>query len=331
MDFYKTLGVEKNATEDEIKKAYRKLAIKFHPDKAPAGKEDEYTQKFQKITEANEVLSSPEKREIYDRQGIEGLKNPQQNPFAGDFSDFFRNFASFGVPQRQQRKNSDTVFQLDLTLKDTYKGTTKKIKITKQAIVDQKGEIIKENLEKTWGPCKSCKGQGMTMKIIQNGPMIQQFQQNCDDCSGNGVSLLKGFKIKEVSEIINIDIPKGLNNGEQRRFDKQGNCSPGVIPGDIVVVFRVADCNGFTRNGLNLEYTHPTSLSEALCGGSFNLVMLDDNFITINFDFITMKNGQVEKKMVPNLGFNGGNLVISFSITFPDLTEKQRQSLKLMF
>lgn len=327
MDCYKELGVEKNAGNDDIKKAYRSLAMKYHPDKAPTDKKEEYTKKFQQLSEANEILSDPEKRKIYDGHGMAGLKNPQ--PQHQDiFNDLFRNFGGFSFSQQQQRKNGDTTFQLDLTLKDVYCGVTKKIKITKQAIVDIKGEILKEKLENSWTKCNECNGQGSTIKAVHHGNVLQQFHQQCLKCSGCGSCLLEGFKLKEVSETVTIEIAKGLKHGEQRRFDKQGNCSPGVIPGDVVVIFNVANYKGFTRNGLDIEYTHHITLKEALCGGLLQLTMLDDKLMNISYDCIGMKDGISEKKMVSNLGFNGGNLIINFNISFPLLNNEQKEMIK---
>lgn len=324
MEYYQELGLEKNATEDDIKKAYKKLALKYHPDKAPADKKEEYTQKFQKISEANEVLSNTDKRKIYDIHGKDGLKpQPQNTPDV--FNDFFRNFG-FGFGQPQQRKNADTIFQLDLTLKDIYCGVTKKIKITKQIIVDSKGDISTSENNST--KCSDCNGLGFTIQGTRNGNMFSQIQQQCVKCSGLGNCLLENFKMQESSEIINIDIPKGANHGEQRRFDKQGNQSPGVIPGDVVVIFNVTLTDNFTRNGNNLEYMYSISLTEALCGGVLKLLMPDDKLFNINYDCVSMKEGIAEKKMVPNLGFNGGNLIISFSITFPVLNDKQKEKIK---
>ena len=143
MEYYDELGLNKNATEDDIKKAYRKLAMIYHPDKASEDNKDEYTKRFQKISEAYEVLSDNEKRKIYDNFGKEGLKpHAQAQAQAPDiFNGIFKNFFQQPSPQAPMtRKNGDTIFRMDLSLKEVYCGATRKIKVARQIIVNSKGE-----------------------------------------------------------------------------------------------------------------------------------------------------------------------------------------------
>jgi len=330
MDYYNILGVNKNANDEDIKKAYRKLAIKYHPDKAPEDKKDEYTKKFQEISEANEILSNSEKRQIYDAQGLDGLKNNQRGPTAADiFKDMFRGFHD-PVRVNQIRKNQDTVHQIQLTLKDVYTGIIKKIKITRKIIFQKSKKVqVTENLETTWEFCKECNGQGVTLKVMQNGPFIQQMQEICNKCTGTGSTLLEDYEIRENSEIIQLNIQKGTNNGDHLRFERQGNCAAGVIPGDIVFVFQVnLSYDNFTRNGNNLEYKVSINMVDALCGGKIKIKMLDDKVLEYPYECVNMKDGVTEKKIIPNLGVAGGNLIINFLISFPMLDKKQKEEIR---
>jgi len=195
MSYYEVLGVSKNATSSEIKKAYHKLARQNHPDKFPEGEREQATKKFQKIGEAYEVLSDEEKRRIYDVSGEEGLKGGMPtdvDPFEM-FASMFGGHNPFSQNNRepQIQKNKETVFHLKVSLKDVYTGRKKKLKVTKKVIVSKESkDVIEDNLERTWSKCNSCKGQGSVMEMRQMGNMITQTQRMCNSCSGKGFELL---------------------------------------------------------------------------------------------------------------------------------------------
>ena len=224
MSYYEVLGVSKNATSSEIKKAYHKLARQNHPDKFPEGEREEATKKFQKIGEAYEVLSDEEKRKIYDVSGEEGLKGGMPgnvDPFEMFASMFGGNFGFSTNNNREVRiqKNKETVFYLKVSLKDVYTGRKKKLKVTKKAIVSKETkEAVENNLERTWSKCSSCQGQGAIMEMRQMGNMITQTQKMCNSCSGKGFELLDEFKIEEVSQIIEVNIEKGVLDNSQIRL-----------------------------------------------------------------------------------------------------------------
>jgi DnaJ family protein A protein 2 len=316
-DYYKLLDIPVDATEDLIKKNFRKLAMKYHPDKAPTELKDEYTQQFQKISEAYEVLADPQKRKIYNTSGHEGLKNAAQNQSQPSPNVFWQN---------NLRKNQDTTFTLSLTLKDAFLGTTKKLKITKKVIMYKKTKgIVTTNLENTWTKCNLCNGQGVFLQQLQIGNgMAQLIQQQCKICSGTGACLLNDYIISEVSDILTFNIQKGVLNNEQFRLPNQGNCSPGLLPGDIIITMHVEQsAKGFTRNGNDLHYTQPLLLVEALCGGNFQINTLDDKILNVNI--LSIKPG--ETKTISNLGINGGNLIITFNIVFPELDSSQKEKI----
>jgi DnaJ-class molecular chaperone len=331
MDFYKVLGVDKNASDDDIKKAYRKLAIKYHPDKAPTDKKEEYTTMFQQISEANEILSDPEKRKIYNERGRDGLRADNVNQQAQQAQQAAMNdilskmFGGGGFPGMQQRKAEPTVHTITLTLRDVYTGVSKKLKITKKVIARRGGDIIKDNLERTWTACNQCGGNGFITRIMQQGNQMLHMQQPCGTCNGCGHTLTNDYELREVAELIDINIPKGVQNGEQHRLPNQGNCIPGVLPGDIIIVIQAdSACDGFTRNGNDLLYTQPILLSEALCGGNFQLTLLDGKTISIAFDSVGFVAGRgSETKTINGLGING-NLLITFDIQFPKLNDAQK-------
>lgn len=336
-DYYDILGIKKDASESEIKKEYYKLARKFHPDKAPPDKKEEYTKKFQKIGEAYEVLSDQEKRQIYDSVGKDGLKNGGMNPGMNPFDIFGDLFGGgFNMPgmRREQRgpvKNTETIFPLNVSLKDVYMGIKKKLKISRKVIINKETkEVIKDNLESTWTKCDKCRGQGMVMEMRQMGPMITQMQRPCNECNGNGSSLKNNYSIGDASEILEIQIQKGTQDGSHQIFQGLGNCAPGVLPGDLVIVFKVNDKqDNFARNqnSNDLIYKKTILLSEAICGASFKIKTLDDRslFVTCND---VVKPGDL--KIIKGEGINGANLIIQFKIDFPDSVSnnKKKELLK---
>ena len=330
-EYYQILGVGRKASEGEIKKAYYKLARENHPDKAKD--KEEATKRFQKISEAYEVLSDPEKREIYDRVGKEGLKGgPQQNPF-DIFSQMFganSNFGgfSFNQSQRGPRKNKETVFHLKVSLKDAYTGNKKKLKITRKIVVDKasKEQIKVADLENTWYTCSSCSGQGMGIEMRQLGPgMFTQQQTMCSTCSGRGNILHDSYTIDEVTEIIEVNIPKGVNQNHQIRMANSGNVLPGALPGDLIIVLNVPSSEkDFTRRGNDLYYSKKILLSEALTGSSFKIETLDNRILYISFNSAIPN----EHKKIPNEGIDGGSLVIVFDVVFPTFPKEKKKELK---
>ena len=329
MDYYDVLGVNKNASTSEIKKSYYKLAKKFHPDKADDNEKEKHTQKFQEIGEAYEVLSDPKKRENYDKFGKEGLKNSHHvNPF-DIFSQMFGG-GNFSFNQRKTgiRKNNDTRFVIKLSLKDAFTGKTKKLKITQNVIVDVEGNKT-EDIERVSIECKSCRGNGQTAQMRQIGPgMMQQVLHACNECKGKGYILTQGYKIEERSQIIEINVKKGVSSGDNQIFKNLGNYSAGRYPGNLIVTFDVNnDENGFKRTSYSeLIYEQNITLMEALTGGCFVLNHLDGRKLLVNFEAI-IKPG--DEKIIKGEGIDGGDLIIEFKTVFPDkLSNNKREKLK---
>lgn len=246
--FYDTLGVEPTSTADNIKKAYRKLAMKWHPDKNPDNKH-EAEAKFKEISSAYEVLSDESKRKLYDQYGEEGLREGGGGGGrnANDiFADLF-GFGGFGGrggrgqsgPQRTQ----DVQFQLALTLSDFYNGKVKKLKIQRKVICTGcagKG-ATKEGAA---GTCGACRGQGVRMVIQRLGPgMIQQMQTQCNECQGKGEVIddkyrcgeCKGKKVIASSKILEVVVTPGMQPGHRITFYGDADELPGAETGDVVV------------------------------------------------------------------------------------------------
>jgi len=339
-DYYKILGLEKNCNENDIKKAYYKLARENHPDKVEQSQREEATKKFQKIGEAYEVLSDPEKRNIYNMHGKEGLNgnNVQMNPF-DIFSMFnfgnFNNFNNFNNSKtNMKRKNKETIFQLPISLKDVYLGLHKKLKVTKKIIVkkETKEKVNIKDYEKTWNKCEICKGEGIIIEMKKVGPSsFFQNQKHCTDCESKGYKISKEYEIIEVSEVIEIDIPKGVKNNHSLTFPNQGNCSAGTFPGDLIIIINCNDKeNDFTRKNNDLIYEKKILLEDALCGTNFKLETLDNRILSLSFSEVIIPG---DRKIIPNEGINKGNLIIIFEIIFPatissNKKEKLRKLLK---
>eukprot|EP00835_Amoeboradix_gromovi_P005386 NODE_501_length_7561_cov_0.489547.p3 type:complete len:306 gc:universal NODE_501_length_7561_cov_0.489547:7033-6116(-) len=287
--FYDLLGVSPGAGDNEIKKAYRKLALKYHPDKNSS---PEAADKFKDISGAFEVLSDPEKRQMYDQYGEQGLGGMGGFHDPSDiFSQFFGGMfggQSGGRQQRQQR-GKDVAHVLKVTLEDVYKGKTTKLALNKTTLCQQcEGSGAKEKgMQST---CSECRGTGVKMIVRQIGPMIQQMQTVCPTCRGAGKSIDPAFLCKACNgkctakerKILEVHVERGMAHEETIRFAGEGDQEPDVIPGDVVIILDVQPHDRFQRKGNHLTVTCQVPLSTALCGGSILLKHLDNRTLCIN-------------------------------------------------
>ncbi|KAL6567011.1 hypothetical protein OROMI_015415 [Orobanche minor] len=342
--YYEVLGVPKSASPDDLKKAYKKAAIKNHPDK---GGDPE---KFKELAQAYEVLSDPEKREIYDQFGEEGLK---EQAGGGGMHDPFDIFSSFfgaggspfggvgGSRGRRQRRGEDVVHPLKVSLEDVYLGTTKKLSLSRNVLCSKcsgKGSKSGASLK-----CSGCQGTGMKVSIRQLGPgMIQQMQHPCNTCKGTGETIsdkdrctqCKGEKVAQEKKVLEVHVEKGMQNGQKITFPGEADEAPDTVTGDIVFVLQQKEHPKFKRKGEDLFVEHSLSLTEALCGFQFILSHLDGRQLLIKSD-----PGEVVKpnsyKAINDEGmpmyqrpFMKGKLYIHFSVDFPDsLSAEQVESL----
>jgi len=286
-DYYEILGVEKTADEDSIKKAYRKMAMKYHPDKNKDNKEAE--EKFKEACEAYEVLSDKDKRSRYDQFGHAGLEGAfgsggfswEDFTHQGDFSDIFGGFESifdhfFGGGRRrgggsQQMKGEDLKIEMSLSLKEIYEGVTKTIKINvKDTCTTCDGTGSKDGKTQT---CNQCGGQGQVRQVRQSLFGHVQTIVTCPSCKGEGkiiqnkCAVCNGEGRTPQSKSVDINIPKGVHEGQYIRVRGEGNAAPrGGLKGDILVMVHEKEDPVLRREGANLICEYPVTFTQAALG-----------------------------------------------------------------
>jgi len=253
--FYKLLEVDKEASDPEIKKAYRKLAVKHHPDK---GGDPE---KFKEITRAYEVLSDSEKRAKYDRYGEEGIDDSGPGDAGDIFEAFFGGGRGGGGGRKKRQKTKDVVQPLKVTLEQLYTGASKKMAITRQVIDKKRG--VQE--------CRECNGRGVRIETIRMGPMIQQMQSACQACGGQG----KSFQTKQEREVLEVHIQKGSPDSHKVVYHEMADEHPDADAGDVIFVLKQQEHAEFKRKGADLFLERKISLVEALCGFELGITHLD--------------------------------------------------------
>uniref|UniRef100_A0A8C7Q777 Uncharacterized protein n=1 Tax=Oncorhynchus mykiss TaxID=8022 RepID=A0A8C7Q777_ONCMY len=332
--FYDTLGVNPKATPDEIKKAYRKLALKYHPDKNPNEGE-----KFKLISQAYEVLSEPKKRDLYDQGGEQAIKDGGMGG-GGSPMDIFNMFFGGGgrMPQRD-RRGKNVVHQLTVTLEEMYNGTNRKLALQKNVICGKcEGYGGKKGALQT---CGSCKGRGVEIKVQQIGPgMIQQIQTMCAECQGEGerfnskdrCKTCNGHKVERKKKILEVHIDKGMKGGQKIPFHGEGDQEPGLEPGDVVIVLDQQDHPVYQRQEDDLHMKMNIKLVEALCGFKKTIRTLDGRML-----IITSSPGKVVKandvRCVHNEGmpihkdpYDRGQLIIQFQVSIILPLERERET-----
>jgi len=318
-NYYNILGVDKNSTASEIKKAYRKLAMKYHPDKNQGDKSAE--DKFKDISEAYEILSNADKRKKYD------------NPFHNNFDNFnpFENNPFGGFRQRQNiRIGRNLRLQLIISLKDIYVGTKKTIKY--------KRKINCNSCDGNGGDqttCSSCNGNGVTLEVKQHGNMIFQQETICSSCNGSGIIITNkcnscnGHGVVEQEETIDIDLVPDIVNHSQMNLQHNGDYPDnGGVPGNLVVSFVVTNDSKFIRVGkLDLECNIDITYPELILGTNKQLTLLDDT----NIDIKIPPHTQLNKLKLSGKGikYNNfiGDLYIKLNLIVPKEINKKEQLL----
>lgn len=338
---YDVLGVSPTANDSEIKKAYRKLALKYHPDKNPS---EEAAEKFKEASAAYEILSDSEKRDLYDQFGTEGMNNGGMNAggFGGFGDDIFSQF--FGGAGRQQKprgpqRGRDIKHEINVTLEELYKGKTTKLALNKQILCKgceglggKKGSVKK---------CSSCGGQGIKFVTRQMGPMIQRFQTECDVCHGSGdiidpkdrCKTCNGKKIASERKILQVHVDPGMKNGEKVVFKGESDQAPDTIPGDVIFIINEKPHKIFQRSGDNLIYEAEVDLLTAIAGGEFMIQHVSGDWLKISIvpgEVISPGCKKViEGKGMPVLKYGGyGNLIVTFKIKFPENHFADEDTLK---
>ena len=355
-DYYEVLGVDKSASADEIKKAYRKLAIKYHPDKNPGDKEAE--EKFKEAAEAYSVLSDADKKARYDQfghAGVEGagpdfsggfgnLNDILNDLFGGAFGGGFGGFGGFGggfgggQGQRQQRvyRGRDIRVRVKLTLEEIAKGVEKEISIEKSVPCPECGGKGAKNSSdiKT---CSACNGTGQVQRVTNSIFGQTVTYSTCQQCGGEGKVVTNpcrncnGSGLVRKRETIKVKIPAGVEAGMQLTIQGEGHAAKNNgINGDLLVVIEEQDHPNLRREGNNLYYTKIISLPDAILGGEAEIPCLDGPY-KVKIDAGTQSGTVVRlrgKGMPTVNGYGGtGDLYVKFAVWIPKKLDKDEKSL----
>lgn len=340
-DYYEVLGVSKSASADEIKKAYRKLAIQYHPDKNPDNPEAE--DKFKEAAEAYEVLSNAEKKARYDQFGHQGLGGNGGYGGAGmnmedifsQFGDIFGGgggFGSFfggGGGGRRTKKGTNLRVKLKLNLQEIANGVEKKIKVKRHVVAA--GVSFKS--------CGTCQGSGQVKKVVNTmlGQMVSA--STCAVCGGSGQIVDKkpaeadsrGLIVKE--EVISINIPGGVGEGMQLSMSGKGNEIPGGIPGDLLIVIEESEDNVLQREGNNVIYDLHVSFIDAALGASLEVPTIDGK-VKIKIDPGTQsgKMLRLKGKGIKDInGYHRGDQLIMVNVWTPtELSKEEKITLEAL-
>jgi len=334
-DYYQILGVSRSASESEIKKAYRKLAAKYHPDKNPGDKNA--AEMFQDISTAYEALSDGEKRRTYDQFGEEGLKQGAQQRGSNPFDLFSQMFGGGGGRARNElHKAKPMDVPLRVTLEDLYNGRELQVLQRKQILCPHCRGTGAENPDDV-RTCPVCSGSGVEMKTQRLGPgFVQQFQQTCSRCGGKGrltssvCTHCHGSKVDRDEQFLTVVVERGMPDGFKISLHSEGDQRPDEEPGDIHFMVQTAHHSTFERHGLNLKMNMQISLKEALLGFERTVKHLDAHEVKIKRDRVTRPGLEIS---LPGEGMPNhndptqfGSLYVTFTVIFPEaLTEKQKE------
>lgn len=327
MKLYDVLGVDKNASSDDIKKSYRKLSKKYHPDKA---KDKNSNNKFSEIAEAYEILGDEEKRKIYDRYGLEAAKNMESNKMDEDPSDHFNIYERFfgaGFKREEEIKKADSlILNIEINLEQLYNGEFFSVMYTRDVKCLRSDDCIERK--------KECSGKGYKTITQQVAPgFIMQNKIKDDECIDRGKAWNKkctycpnGMKEEKTIELT-LEIEKGMKNNDKIVFEKKGKQEIGYENGDIIFIVQTKKHKIYERVNNDLHQIYEISLKDALIGFSKNLEHISGKPININKQNVTFHNEvlRVQNKGMPIKNSNKfGDLYIKFLIQFPkQLTDEQ--------
>ncbi len=337
-DYYEILGVDRKASGADVKRAYRKLALKYHPDKNPDDSQAE--ERFKEAAEAYEVLQDDQKRAQYDRFGHDGLKGgggPGGAGFGGmNMEDIFSQFGDvfgggFGGGQssggrRRRMKGSNLRIKVKLTLEEIATGVEKKVKVFKQVQADGS----------EYSDCQACQGTGQVRRI-QNTILGQmQTASTCPQCQGSGQSVKNrpsgsdewGMVRKEA--VVSIDIPGGVEDGMQLSVRGEGNGAPmGGVPGDLLVVIEAVTHDAFQRNGKNLHHDCYISFTDSALGAQIEVPLLGSKAkITIEAGTQSGRIVRLRGKGLPAVDSYGqGDLLVNINVWTPKKLSKDERKL----
>mmetsp|Transcript_42450 Transcript_42450/g.68929 ORF Transcript_42450/g.68929 Transcript_42450/m.68929 type:complete len:383 (+) Transcript_42450:251-1399(+) len=337
-DFYKILGVRRKANDKEIKSAYRKLSIKYHPDKNPGNKEAE--NKFQEVANAYEVLSNKEKRQVYDRHGEEGLKEHLKRSAGGGgggnpFDMFFGGGMFGGQQHEEQKRGPDLNLDVHVTLKDLYLG--------KVVSVAHKKQTLCLNYEDCRTDDQSCIGPGMKMVTRRLGPgFVQQMQSQDPACGGKGYRLKRRCRAcpkgltESAEKILTFEVEPGMADGHVISLENEGDEFIGQLPGHVNFRVSTLPHPTFTRKGDDLFMDLHISLPESLVEFRKSFVHVDGHKVKISRKEVT-KPFQViriigEGMPLASNPSRKGDLHVKVIVDFPrKLTQEQKDTVLQIF
>lgn len=353
-DYYEVLGVSKGASAEEIKKAYRKMAIKYHPDKNPGDKESE--EKFKEAAEAYDVLSNPDKKSRYDQFGHAGMGEASGGGgfsggfsmedifsqfgdiFGGHFGGGFGGFGGFGGGSsrgRRVNRGSDIRIRVKLDLKEIAHGAEKKVKINKMVACDMcggKGAKSEADIK----TCDTCRGTGQVTRVTQTILGQMQTSSVCPSCNGEGKTIIKPCSkchgeglVKEMEEIT-FKIPAGVAQGMQLTVQGKGNAARrGGINGDLLVVIEEEENPELQRDGNDLIYSLFISIPEAVLGADAEIPSVDGKLrIKIEPGTQSGKVLRLRGKGLPDVnGYGNGDLLVYIQVWTPKKLDKQEKEM----
>ena len=349
-DYYEVLGVDKNATEDQIKKAYRKIAIKYHPGRNPGDKNAE--EKFKEAAEAYDVLHDPQKRQQYDQFGFDG---PGMGGFGGGFSGGFSmddifsmfgdvfggrgGFGGFGggrSRQPAQFRGADLRLKVKLTLQEIATGTTKKFKVRKDVSCPHchgSGAEAGSSSE----TCPNCHGSGVEIRTQQSIFGMMQTQSTCHVCGGEGTIIKNkcahchGEGVVKGEEVVEINIPAGVAEGMVVNVPGKGNAGRhNGVNGDIQVFIEEEPNDTFIRDGNNLLYNLLLDFPTAALGGTVDIPTIEGNTVKIKIEPGTQPGKTLrlrDKGLDPVRGYGNekGDLIVNISVYVPKTLSKEEK------
>ncbi len=353
-DYYEILGVDRNASEDALKKAYRKLAIQYHPDKNPGDKEAE--EKFKEIAEAYDVLSDAQKRAQYDRFGHAGLGGSaagggfgggmsMEDIFSrfgdifgdGGFGSFFGGGFGSGGGGRRRQRGSDLRARVRLTLEEIDQGADKKLKVKKHIPCSHchGAQTAEPDGKQT---CTTCHGTGVVMQVQRTMLGAMQVQTTCPSCQGTGEMITKPCKhcqgrgTEVGEEIVSFHIPAGVAEGMQLTVSGKGNAAPsGGVNGDLLVVIQEEEDPNLIRNGNDLIYNLLIALPVAALGGQVEVPTVSGRArVSIEPGTQSGKILRLRGKGLPDVnGYGRGDLLVNVNVFTPEkLGDKERALLE---
>ena len=339
-DYYQILGVDRKASQDEIKASYRKLVKQYHPDLHP--NDEQAAAKFKDINEANEVLSDPQKRQQYDYE----LDNPGASQFGGFqggagfegfgdiFSEFFGGFSGRQSGEAARKKGADITVEVKLSFLDAAKGVSNR-KVTfnrREPCPDCKGTGAKDGTK--YQTCPKCGGTGKIQRVVGGGLFRMVNETVCTECGGSGKKILekcsvcggKGYSTKNTE--FTFDVPAGADTNSYLRKRGMGHASTnGGVPGDLIVVFRVEPHPVFKRKDFDLYINLPISFETACLGGKIKIPTLDN---AVDLDIpegtqsgkvFTVRGKGIKGKM------NSGNLYVTVIVEVPARVSRAEKEL----